>query len=147
MLLHQRYLGLTKILQCSGVRMSFYTYFISPIEKGLIWNKITHLKFFKGLNFLYPNRYEIDLIYEILNIDFDQGTTEITEVKVGGKKDICHLSLVWHILFSLQIWPLIYLQPLEQNQWLVPHLKDLFHICLDTIAQDFWMIFKVPDLG
>ena len=35
------------------------------------------------------------------------------------------------------------MQPLDQNHCLVPHLKDLFHICLDTIAQDFYIHFKV----
>ena len=28
----------------SGVRLSFYTYYISPIEMGLLWAKITYLK-------------------------------------------------------------------------------------------------------
>ena len=28
----------------SGVRLSFYTYYISPIEIGLLWAKITYLK-------------------------------------------------------------------------------------------------------
>ena len=30
--------------QYSGVRLSFYTYYISPIEMGLLWAKITYLK-------------------------------------------------------------------------------------------------------
>ena len=46
------------------------------------------------------------------------------------------------IFFELQLWPLISLQPLDQNQYLVHHLKDLFHICLETKAQGFWMTFK-----
>ena len=28
----------------SGVRLTFYTYYISPIEIGLVWAKITYLK-------------------------------------------------------------------------------------------------------
>ena len=51
------------------------------------------------------------------------------------------------IFFDLQLWPLISLQPLDQNQCLVPHLKDLFHICLETKAQGFWMTFKVCNHG
>ena len=47
------------------------------------------------------------------------------------------------IFSQLQLWPLISLQPLDQNQFLVLHLKDLFHICLETKAQGFWMNFKL----
>ena len=36
-----------------------------------------------------PNKYEVDLSNEVLNIDFGQGTAKISEVKVGGKKNIC----------------------------------------------------------
>ena len=38
------------------------------------------------------------------------------------------------IFFNLQLWPLISLQPLDQNQCLVPHLKDLLRICLEKKA-------------
>ena len=54
----------------------------------------------------------------------------------------------WQIFFSkLQLWPLVFLQPLDQNQCLVPHLKDLFYICLETKAQGFGMTFNVFNLG
>ena len=33
-----------------------------------------------------PNKYEVDLSNEVLNIDFDQGTAKISEVKVGLQK-------------------------------------------------------------
>ena len=33
-----------------------------------------------------PNRYEVDLLNEVLNIDFGQGAAKISEVKVGGQK-------------------------------------------------------------
>ena len=46
-----------------------------------------------------------------------------------------------------QLWPLVSLQPLDQNQCLVPHLKDLFHICLGDKAQGFWMTFNICNLG
>ena len=31
----------------------------------------------------------MDLLIEVLNIDFGQGAAKISEVKVGGKKNIC----------------------------------------------------------
>ena len=39
-----------------------------------------------GLDFLAPNIYEIDLLNEVLNIDFGQEAAIISEVKVGGRK-------------------------------------------------------------
>ena len=51
------------------------------------------------------------------------------------------------IFFDLQLWPLISLQPLDQNQCLVPHMKDLLRICLEIKGQSFWMTFKVCNLG
>ena len=51
------------------------------------------------------------------------------------------------IFFELQLWPLISLQPLDQNHCLVPHLKDLFHISLGSKAQSFWMTFNICNLG
>ena len=38
---------------------------------------------FKSLGLWSPNRYEIDLLNEVLNIDFGQGAAKISEVKVG----------------------------------------------------------------
>ena len=82
---------------------------------------------------------------EVKTIDSDKRAAKISKVKVGGP---------WHIglnragsadiLFNLQTWPLISLQPFDQNQFLLPHMKDLFHICLETKGQDFWVTFKVP---
>ena len=37
-----------------------------------------------ALGLLAPNRYELDLSNEVLNIHFGQGTAKISEVKVGG---------------------------------------------------------------
>ena len=50
------------------------------------------------------------------------------------------------ILFYLRLWPLIFLQPSDQNQCLVPHLKDLIEICLEPKAQGHGMNFKVCNL-
>ena len=38
------------------------------------------------LGLLAPNRYEIELLNEVLIIDFGQGAAKISEVKVGGRK-------------------------------------------------------------
>ena len=59
-----------------------------------------------------PNRYGIDLSNEVINIDFGQEAAKISVVKVGGRKK--------------------YLPA-----YLVPHLKDLFHINKETKAQGF----------
>ena len=62
-------------------------YYISPIEIGVLWAKITYVKsHLKALGFLSPNIYEIDLSNEVLNIDFDPGAAKILKVKVGGRK-------------------------------------------------------------
>ena len=77
--------------------------------------------------------------------------------KLEVEKNICQLG--WarahgfelgrsaDISFDIQLWPLISLQPLDQNQCLVLHLKDIFHICLEIKVQGFWMTFKVFNLG
>ena len=39
---------------------------------------------FKSLGLCSPNKYEVDLSNEVLNIDFGQGAAKISEVKVGG---------------------------------------------------------------
>ena len=39
------------------------------------------------------------------------------------------------------------MQPLDENQCLVSHLKDLIHICLETKAQGFSMTFNMCNLG
>ena len=56
-------------------------------------------------------------------------------------------GLISKYFFNLQLWPLIFLQPLDQNQSLVLHLKDLFHICLEPKAQGFWMTFNLCNCG
>ena len=46
------------------------------------------------MGFLSPNRYEIDLSNEVLNIDFGQGAAKISEVKLGGRKKHLPISPV-----------------------------------------------------
>ena len=41
-----------------------------------------------------------------------------------------------------EVWVPTILLPLDQNECLVPHLKDLFHICLELEGQGRSMIFK-----
>ena len=41
------------------------------------------------------------------------------------------------ILFDLQLWPLIFLQPLDLQERTVPHLKDLIHICFEALLTWF----------
>ena len=45
--------------------------------------------------------------------------------------------------FDLQLWPLIFLQPLNLQGCTVPHLKDLIHICLKTESQGHGMTFNM----
>ena len=105
---------------------------------------------------LAPNRYDMDFSNEVLNIHFGKGAAKKSEVKV--RKQNCLLDHIWHwcayaqgqtgrFLFDLQIWPLIFLQPLDQNECLVHHLKDLPHICLEPKVQDHRMTFKVYNVG
>ena len=42
---------------------------------------------------LSPYRYEIDLLNEVLNIDFGPGAKTITEVKVGVRKKYLLIGL------------------------------------------------------
>ena len=37
--------------------------------------------------------------------------------------------------FDFQLWPFIFLQPLDLKECTVPHLKDLIHICLELKAK------------
>ena len=41
-----------------------------------------------------------------------------------------------------QIWAPTVPLPLDQNELLVPHLKDPIHICLDIEAQERGMTFR-----
>ena len=45
-----------------------------------------------GFGLLAPNRYEVDFSNEVLNIDFGQGAAKLSEVKVGGQKEIADLA-------------------------------------------------------
>ena len=51
-----------------------------------------------------------------------------------------HTSEVADYFFNLQFWPLIFMQPLQQNECLVAHLKK--SICLDPDAQGSGTILR-----
>ena len=81
----------------------------------------------------------------------------ITSELQDGKKYLptCLISRPMHpgpavstdIFFDLQLLPLTTLQLLDQNQCLVPHFKDLFHICLEPEAQGHGMNFSVCNVS
>ena len=64
------------------------------------------LKSFKSLGLWSPNRYELDLLNEVLNIDFGQEGAKVSEVNVGGQNDhpgsnsCARGQLSWQIIFS-----------------------------------------------
>ena len=45
-----------------------------------------HQKSYYAFELLAPNRYELDLSNEVLNIVFGQGATKISKFKVGQQK-------------------------------------------------------------
>ena len=47
-----------------------------------------------------------------------------------------------NFFFNLQLWTLIFLQPFDQNECLVPHLKHPIHICLEPENQGHGMTFS-----
>ena len=56
------------------------------------WNRVTlshnyiHQQSLHSLWLLAPNKYDIDLLDDVLNIDFSQGDAKFSEVKAGGWK-------------------------------------------------------------
>ena len=77
--------------------------------------------------------------------------------KLEVEKNICQLG--WprvhgfepgrsaDIFSELQLWLMVTLQPLDKNGCIVPYLKDLFYICLETKVQGFWITFEICNLG
>ena len=53
-------------------------------NKGTLREDKSCLKSCHDLGLLAPNRYESDLLNEVLNINFGQGTAKISKVKVGS---------------------------------------------------------------
>ena len=82
-----------------------------------------------------------------------QETAKISEVKVVGQNKNHKTGQIRirctqgtadlaDSFFDPQLWPLIFLQPLGQNKYLVHILKDLIHISLETEVQGRGMTFN-----
>ena len=55
-----------------------------------------HLKVMQPLVSLAPNRYELDLLNEVIKIHFGQGAAKIFKVKIGGpKKESAMTVVLW----------------------------------------------------
>ena len=54
--------------------------------------RLNIFKVIQSLGLLSSNIFEIDLSIEVLNIDFGQRATKISEVKFRGKKNISWLA-------------------------------------------------------
>ena len=50
------------------------------------------MKSLKSLGLQSPNRYEVLLSNEVVNIGFGKGVAKISDVKVRGRKNFCQLS-------------------------------------------------------
>ena len=48
-----------------------------------------------------------------------------------------------NLFFYLQLWPLIFLQPLDLQECTVPHLKDLIIVYLENESQGHGMTFNM----
>ena len=142
-------------------------YDIMTIEIGSPWAKITYLKSHAMAHSDWKDRYWLDLSNKIITNYFCQEAANISEVKVGGQlkyllvqtglgESVSNQAELADIFFQLQLWPLIFLQPLEQNQCLVPSMKDLIctrcAICFChfsslkyyKISKHIWCTFRRP---
>ena len=53
----------------------------------------------------------------------------------------------WQFLIDLQLWPLIFLQPLNLQEYTVPHLKDLHHIYLEPQIKGLvWLLALISEV-
>ena len=77
----------------SGVRLSFYTYYISPIEVRSLWTKMKYVRSAaRLLNRNCVNKRGLDLSREVLWVSIGQWATDLQAVKVGGQKKILPIS-------------------------------------------------------
>ena len=123
-------------------------------KNKVVWAKITHHK-----------NHVMDLVlwvWTYMNRSFKWGTEDSFwsrgcknikgEIWRSKKKSLTRTdSRLMHprpgpnrymFFFYLQFWPLIFLQPLDQNLCLVLYFKDLFHICLELEDQSHGMTFS-----
>ena len=64
------------------------------VNREILSQDYIPLESFRNLGLWSPNRYEIDLSNEVVNIDFNQEAAKISEVKVGGRKKHLPISQV-----------------------------------------------------
>ena len=112
-------------------------------------------KSYHDLRLLTPNRYQLDLSNEVLNIDLGQETLRISKVKVEGWK-ISADSAWLEIVSPTPGWTDLFFQPptltfdVFAALWLKSMFstKDLIYICLEPEAQQgHGMTFRVYSLG
>ena len=117
-------------------------------NKGLcmIWNKGTLsedkpcLKSCYDLGFHSPNRSESDLSNQVLYILYRSKKSARSAGPRAHRTRICQSR---QFLIDLQLWPLIFLQPLNLQGCTVPHLKDLIPICLENESQGHSMTLNM----
>ena len=116
-------------------------------ETGALWTNIKHgeSRSYHSFCLQAQNRYESELSNEVLYILVGQEAAKMFEVKVGGQTENCTFgqlkpnvpgaSWTGRFFINLQLWPLIFLQPLDLQECTVPHFKDLIDTCLEPEAQ------------
>ena len=126
----------------------------------MIWNKSilskdkSCKKSCHDLGFQSPNRYESDLLNELLYLLVGQEAAKISEAKVEGRKNLpdqpgpgrLSLESGWVSNFlstsNFDLWYFCSLLT-QKSVATVPHLKDLIHIYLEQEDQDLIWTFKV----
>ena len=96
---------------------------------------------FNSIGLWSPNRYEMDLSNEALNIDFDQGAAKISVVKVGGRKKKSACSAL--ISISLITVPFEYSQSMKRRGPLGNAEQLSPRGCL--LSRDRWGTALVPN--
>ena len=115
----------------SGVRLSFYTYYISPIEKRSLWTEIKYNKSAaRVLNRDCVNKEGLERSKEVLWVSVGQWAADIRAVVVGGQKKILPIGQVrthfarngpiGRIFFDLQLWQPVDLMPFDLRRPTVP---------------------------
>ena len=124
-------------------------------ETGALWTNIKHgeSRSYHSFCLQAQNRYESELSNEVLYILVGQEAAKMFEVKVGGQTENCTFgqlkpnvpgaSWTGRFFINLQLWPLIFLQPLDLQGRTVPCLKDLNNICLENGSQGLAMTFNM----
>ena len=108
----------------SGVRLSFYTYYISPIEMRSLWTELKYIKSAaRVLDRDCVNKRGLDLSKEVLWVSVGQRASDLQAVKVGGQKKLCLSAHCGRsgfepgrsaeFFFDLQLWQPVDLMPFD----------------------------------